>query len=369
MMKVTRQIVAVLLLMVTLQASAACNWPAWEQFKKDYISDGGRVIDPSDARKITTSEGQSYAMFFALAANDQKTFASLFSWTQNNLAQGNLNEHLPAWLWGKKTPDEWTVLDSNSASDSDLWIAWSLLEAGRLWQQPNYTSTGKALLSRIAREEVVSVPGLGSMLLPGKVGFVDDAGWRFNPSYFPPQLAHYFSQFGLPWTTLRETNLRLLLETAPKGFSPDWVRFDKKQGWELNPEKPLVGSYDAIRVYLWVGMMNDGDRQKARLLTKFKPMAMQTAKTGFPPEKMATVSGKATGDGPVGFSASLLPFLQSRDDQAVQRQRVADNPPGVDAYYSAVLTLFGQGWDQHRFRFTSRGELQPDWDQECASYH
>ncbi len=47
----------------------------------------------------------------------------------------------------------------------------------------------------------------------------------------------------------------------------------------------------------------------------------------------------------------------------MQRQRVADNYPGADAYYSAVLTLFGQGWDQHRFRFTASGELQPDWNQ------
>ena len=33
------------------------------------------------------------------------------------------------------------------------------------------------------------------------------------------------------------------------------------------------------------------------------------------------------------------------------------------------MTLFGQGWDQHRFRFTAGGELQPDWNQECASSH
>ena len=53
----------------------------------------------------------------------------------------------------------------------------------------------------------------------------------------------------------------------------------------------------------------------------------------------------------------------------IQRQRVADNYPGADAYYSAVLTLFGQGWDQHRFRFNARGELLPDWGQECANSH
>ncbi|MNP22092.1 Endoglucanase precursor [compost metagenome] len=98
-------------------------------------------------------------------------------------------------------------------------------------------------------------------------------------------------------------------------------------------------------------------------------MTTLTTKKGVPPEKVDVASGKTTGDGPVGFSASLLPFLQDRDAQAVQRQRVADRFPGNDAYYSYVLTLFGQGWDQHRFRFTAKGELHPDWGQECASSH
>ena len=349
------------------QVQAAC-WPAWEQFKREFVSAEGRVIDPSDPRKITTSEGQSYALFFALAANDKQTFATLLGWTQNNLAEGSLREHLPAWLWGKKNETEWKVLDSNSASDSDIWIAWTLLEAGRLWKNDDYSTIGKALLAKIAEHEVAKVPGLGLMLLPGRVGFAEETHWRFNPSYFPPQVAQYFSRFGAPWTTLRDTNLKLLMDTAPKGFSPDWVSYDKAHGWQLKATD-IVGSYDAIRVYLWVGMMHDADPQKARLLKRFNAMAVQTAKQGLPPEKVAIASGKVTGDGPVGFSASLLPFLQDRDAQAAQRQRVADNFPGADAYYNFVLTLFGQGWDQHRFRFSARGELLPDWGQECASSH
>lgn len=368
-MNARRGWIMVALVLAAANARAACSWPAWEQFKEDYISDGGRVIDPSDARKISTSEGQSYALFFALAANDRKVFDLLLNWTSDNLAQGSLSEHLPAWLWGKKDADTWAVIDKNSASDADIWIAWSLLEAGRLWKAPQYTATGKALLKRIASEEVMKVPGLGLMLLPGNVGFTEEKAWRFNPSYLPPQLANYFTRFGAPWTTLRETNLRLMLETAPKGFAPNWVQYQQNKGWQLQPAKTFVGSYDAIRVYLWTGMMHDRDPQKARLLARFKPMAMLTTKNGVPPEKVDAASGKPTGDGPVGFSASLLPFLQDRDAQAVQRQRVADHLPGNDAYYSYVLTLFGQGWDQHRFRFTAKGELHPDWGQECASSH
>ncbi len=463
-MNVLRSGLVTMLLLAAFSVQAACNWPAWEQFKKDYISQEGRVIDPSDARKITTSEGQSYGMFFALAANDRAAFDNILDWTQNNLAQGSLKERLPAWLWGKKENSKWEVLDSNSASDGDVWMAWSLLEAGRLWKEQRYTDIGSALLKRIAREEVVTVPGLGSMLLPGKVGFAEDNSWRFNPSYLPPTLAQYFTRFGAPWTTLRETNQRLLLETAPKGFSPDWVRYEKDKGWQLKAEKTLISSYDAIRVYMWVGMMPDSDPQKARMLNRFKPMAtftekmpptlaqyftrfgapwttlretnqrllLETApkgfspdwvryekdkgwqlkaektlissydairvymwvgmmpdsdpqkarmlnrfkpmatfteKNGYPPEKVDVATGKAQGKGPVGFSAAMLPFLQNRDAQAVQRQRVADNFPGSDAYYNYVLTLFGQGWDQHRFRFSTKGELLPDWGQECANSH
>lgn len=64
-MNVLRSGLVTMLLLAAFSVQAACTWPAWEQFKKDYISQEGRVIDPSDARKITTSEGQSYGMFFA----------------------------------------------------------------------------------------------------------------------------------------------------------------------------------------------------------------------------------------------------------------------------------------------------------------
>ena len=72
-MKAFRWCVLAAVMLAVLPLRAACTWPAWEQFKKDYISEGGRVVDPSDTRKITTSEGQSYALFFALAANGSQT--------------------------------------------------------------------------------------------------------------------------------------------------------------------------------------------------------------------------------------------------------------------------------------------------------
>ena len=40
-------------------------------------------------------------MFFALVANDRARFDKLLSWTEANLAGGDLTQRLPAWSWGK----------------------------------------------------------------------------------------------------------------------------------------------------------------------------------------------------------------------------------------------------------------------------
>ncbi len=44
----------------------------------------------------TTSEGQAYALCFALVANEHREFELLLSWTINNLALGDLRSRQPA---------------------------------------------------------------------------------------------------------------------------------------------------------------------------------------------------------------------------------------------------------------------------------
>lgn len=75
------------------------HWPAWEGFKKQFVSASGRVIsnDPEGSR--TYSEGQSYALFFALVANDRAMFDTVLKWTEDNLCGGDMTARLPAWLW------------------------------------------------------------------------------------------------------------------------------------------------------------------------------------------------------------------------------------------------------------------------------
>ena len=75
-------------------------WPLWEAYTQRFIDGQGRVIDRS-AGDRTTSEGQAYAMFFALVDDDKAHFGKLLDWTEANLAGGDLTARLPAWSWGK----------------------------------------------------------------------------------------------------------------------------------------------------------------------------------------------------------------------------------------------------------------------------
>ena len=138
------QRVALAALLLMLSASAGCKdrqWKLWSSYSARFIDAQGRVYDPQGDQH-TTSEGQAYAMFFSLVANDRPSFDRVFSWTQANLAGGNMELRLPAWKWGKSADGPWKPLDTNSASDADLWMAYSLVEAGQLWNNPIYTNLG-----------------------------------------------------------------------------------------------------------------------------------------------------------------------------------------------------------------------------------
>ncbi|WP_277961468.1 cellulose synthase complex periplasmic endoglucanase BcsZ [Pseudomonas sp. RIT-To-2] len=349
-----------------LAEAGECAWPAWAHYRQALVSADGRVIDRSTPGMTTTSEGQAYGLFFALLGNDRDSFAKLLRWTQDNLAAGDLNRQLPAWQWGQDKQGQWQVLDSNNASDADLWIAYSLLEAGRLWHRADYQSLGRNLLWRTAAQSLRKLPGMGLMLLPGDVGFENAEGWRLNASYLPPQLLARFAAEAPIWAELASNTQRLLTEGSPKGLVPDWQVWKTGQGWAVDSQKGAVGSYDAVRVYLWAGMLAKDAPGRSALVEHLQPMVQRVAERGFVPEKVDAATAVDTGTGPVGFSAALLPLLSGNAVAlAAQRERLKQQPPLADAYYNQSLVLFGQGWDQQRYRFDKDGRLVPNWTAAC----
>lgn len=157
--------------------------------------------------------------------------------------------------------------------------------------------------------------------------------------------------------------------TSPLGFAPDWVVYQANQGWRTDKQTAAIGSYDAIRLYLWVGMLDDGDADKPALLQALSGMHTYLRHYTAPMEKVNVSSGVATGRGPPGFSAALLPYLQSLSAPrllSVQMTSLAAQKKGAllgepPAYYDQVLGLFGTGFLAQRFRFDREGQLIPAW--------
>lgn len=373
-MRERRSLSAVLLVaLCCARVAAAQEWPAWERFAALYVSEDGRVIDRSVLEHITTSEGQSYALFFALVANDRDAFVKLLRWTENNLAAGDLAARLPAWKWGRAFDGTWRVLDANSASDADLWLAYTLGEAARLWCVPEYATLGKRLAARILREEVAYVPGLGPTLLPGPKGFVEHNTWRLNASYVPIQLLRGLATQtrDAAWKRLISSSERVILASAPRGFAADWIEYRAPEGFATDRTTQGIGSYNAIRVYLWAGMLAPNDPMRAKLVRHFEPMIASTAARAAPVERVDTNTLETAGEGSPGFSAAMLPLLAAskRDDALaahrarVEREALQDG----ESYYSDVLSLFGSGWIENRYRFERNGTLASRWTATCRA--
>ncbi len=352
------------------------QWLFWKSYASHFITPEGRVADP-DRGQMTTSEGQGYAMFFATVANDRVMFERLRNWTEMNLAKGDLGTHLPSWSWGQ-AGGEWALLDENSASDADLWLAYDLIQAGALWGDADYSRQGLALLRQVARVDVVTIPQLGPVLMPGHDGFhPTPESWVLNPSYMPPQLinAAAHADPGGPWKQMAARLPALLEHAASHGFAMDWVTYASGQGFVPsggpgNDPKPPEGSYDAIRLYLWLGIGSADNPARPGMIAAFAPMVQYLRAHPLPPE-VANPDGSAQGTGPLGFSAALTPFLWASHEKFLAAEQQRRTQAGFDPqtgllgsparYYDQNLALFATAWQENRFRFTSDGMLRVSW--------
>lgn len=376
-MRIGLVLLSLLALPLSLRAETGGVWPFWSSYAAHFLSKDGRVIDP-DRNSMTTSEGQSYAMFFALVANDAHTFEQVRSWTEDNLARGSLADNLPAWSWGQSGDGTWRVLDQNSAADADLWIAYSLLQAGSLWNSKSYSRTGEALLALVAKYEVADLPGIGMVLMPGRTELFSTADhWVLNESYSPLPLlvAAAHAQPDGPWERMSAALPEWLQKASPSGFAMDWVAYSRAGFSPIAGPGDLsshaYGSYDAIRVYLWAGMANNESPGAEKILKVFSPMAKLVARSQRPPEKIKQDGEVSSSTSPAGFWAAIAPFLKSSGDTSgaeaeLQHLKLQfDKSTGLlgsrPRYYDQNLALFALGWQEKRFQFAPDGALRVRW--------
>lgn len=348
------------------------TWPAWEAFAEGFVQVDGRVVDHTAGGR-TVSEAQAYGAFFALVANDPVRFDAIVDWTHNNLSGGDFATQLPAWLWGEKDDGSWGVKDPNAASDADLWLAYALFEAARLWGAPRYHTMAQDLLAQVKEKEVVELPGVGAMLLPAPQGFQrDDGHWRLNPSYLPEFQLRYlqYQDPAGPWAAIWTHYLGLMQQHLSLGLVPDWFEVDEAGQPLACRETGNLGSYDAIRSYLWAAMTPaETEGQGLLPLVAVAAPVLRRGVAGEPAEKVDVATGQAVGQMPLGFAAALLPYFTALDDHdsvaaleaRLKGQRHDGQLGQPPHYYDQVLALFGEGHLDERFSFDGLGRLNTRW--------
>lgn len=356
-----------------LSGGAAKPDTHWEKYAERFVQADGRVVEPSQNGR-TTSEGQAYALFHAVVNDDPERFEQILKWTDINLASFKLGEKLPAWHWGQRADNTWGVLDDNSASDADLLLVYALLEGGEKWRKPQYKPLALKIAARVAGEQVTVLAGNGAVLLPGSNGFTQsDGSARLNPSYWMVPVFRRLNAegFGGPWNQLAESGVAAIETMSPRGAVGDWIEWDPSVGYHSTADaKGAFGTYDAIRAYMWAGMIHDADPLKPRLLKTLRPAAEFVVKKGSVPERFDVATGKGLGAGPVGFQAAFLPLLESLAPQVEgAREAIAKLSVAIEAqkqdglygtpafYYDQNLVLFGKSWTEGVFRFDPDGRL------------
>lgn len=341
---------ALLLPLFMIAPAAASEFREWDSFRDLHVTPAGAVADHRAEGDVITSESQSYALFFALAANEPEVFQRILEFTSANLAGGSLKDRLPAWKY-----QDGEIRDPNNATDADLFISYSLLEAGRLWNKPEYTALGRAVLRNIMAAAVYQHPIMGPLILPGRQGFSDKDGTvTLNPSYYPPFLIARLSLEDPDFARAGSNTLTQVIRGSGAGFAPDWMHFTARGELLVRPDDR--GSWDATRVYLWLGLTADSDPVKKLMLPAYRNISVMAGRSLKAPDSNDFYQGIMSGNGGPAFQAPLGVMNRDRG-AALFRTLTAARVFDRGEYYGHALTVFAEGYHRNIIRFDRHGRL------------
>jgi len=250
--------------------SESCLRKSYDTYLEKFMTKDGRIMDP-DRKNITTSEGQSYMLMRSVAMGNKKTFDIVYKWTKDNLQR---KDNLFAWLWGENKDGEYKSLDSNSASDADTDIAFSLLVAYQKWKDDKYLKEALPIINSIWDNETKRI-GEYLVLMPGVIQ-ATSSKIEVNPSYFSPYAYRFFQKYDdkHDWNCLIDSSYYYLNQVMAKtktGLPPNWFLIEDGQIVLENSERSDF-SYDAVRVFqrAYLDYLRTGDKRDLPVLEKSK---------------------------------------------------------------------------------------------------
>ena len=359
------------------------SWALWSAFQQNSYRNGRVFIHDTDERQrrpVTTSRAQAYAMFFSLVADDRPLFDSLWKWTNTNLCSTGQGFRLAARRWGELpntkevsrssvavkhrrlqesgsdlSPVE-GVLNSENDSHADLWMAYALLEASRLWNEPYYHQRALELLSLLKQQCVRVVGTLGPVILPSSHGFVlKDGTTVLDPGLYPLQILSRFALEDPYWETVRQSCMRVILRASPGGVAPDLVKVSPL-GFRYSRSGHL-GNRRAVLTYLWAGMLSSDAPERTRLLNHFQTIAQFVQVRKVPPGAVDAQELSIAQTGSDAFGAAFIAWYPDSPTAAVFRTYLQARSLQTLSFDETMLVLFGLGFDRGIFAFDRQGRL------------
>lgn len=323
---------ALLLAFLLLIPGLAAAQPAeWRDFARRYLAADGRIIDTGNAG-ISHSEGQGYAMLFAVEYDDRPAFERMWAWTRATLARPN--DALFAWRF---VPNAGlAVRDLNNATDGDIFVAWALARAAARWNAPEHLESAQ----RIARDVLaccVVEAGGRTVMLPGAAGFRRPEGVVVNLSYYNFAAIRALSRVAPSprWAALERDGLAMIADATFGGWRlpPDWLlvpadggRVAIAAGW------PPRFAWDAVRVPLNIAWMRGEAGDASSYLAWWGDRRHR-----LPPPAWADLRTNQVSPyrGHAGVVAVQAAVRRAGGDAAAPLPRVADAPD----YFGAALVL------------------------------
>ena len=318
--------------------SAAAAWPLWEQFTQRFMQDDGRVIDYTTAQQHPP-KGRSYRhVLRSLVARDRARFGQALG----------LEHHQPGGRRHRRARPP----GSGGARRMGAGAWWTPTRLGRQSLVRLRPGRGRPRLARtapppprVSRTLLARSPsGGGRSARPGPHAAARIQGFEASR----PRQPHLAAQPQLPCPYRCCAHSRKSTPGAvegrrhqlpararrhhTQGFAADWVAYQVPEGatrgaFVADSEKGDIGSFDAIRTYLWAGMTprNDAPSRRAAPPPGRHGPALRTA--AVPPEKVQTVTGQTDGQGPCGlFRRSAAPPARWAPQPRSRRSKSAYAP-------------------------------------------
>ena len=305
------------------RAQSGAREALWKDWTDRFLTPDGRVVDAGQDG-ISHSEGQGYGLLLAQAFGDRDAFRRIEGWTARHLAVRS--DTLGVWRWDPQSgPDE----SMETATDGDLFRAWSLLRAARDSGWTGHEGTAREIARDLVGLCLVPDPRAPDELLL-RPGAQSRAGERvlWNPSYLMPRaLIELGTAFDLPdLVRAADHGADVLADLAATGLLPDWIDVTK-DGFAPAPDRALQWGYDALRIPLYLHWSGRGDHPALGL-------AAATFGKATAPGHVATV---VEADGTVGARSDFAGFLAiAALGSCAPRTRACR---AAQPYYPATLEL------------------------------